>query len=93
MAEGINVRLTGPLRKFVEQRSGPDGVYGSASEYIRDLIRHDFEAEEERRWKKLEEELRAGMEAGEDEFELFDPEQFLAEMHAKRAKRANANGN
>lgn len=43
MAEGINVRLPAQLKAFVEEKASPDGLYGSASEYIRDLVRHDYE--------------------------------------------------
>ena len=42
MAEGVNVRLTGPLQEFVRQKSDPEkGLFSSASEYIRDLIGQD----------------------------------------------------
>ena len=31
MAEGVNVRLPGKLKKFIAKQSGPDGVYENAS--------------------------------------------------------------
>ena len=39
----INARLTGPLAVFLEQMTGPNGLYETPSEYIRDLIRRDME--------------------------------------------------
>ncbi|MCS1410572.1 MAG: hypothetical protein M2R45_03767 [Verrucomicrobia subdivision 3 bacterium] len=47
MPGGINVRLPGRLQEFVKLKSDPKlGSFSSASEYIRDLIRHNYEAEE-----------------------------------------------
>jgi antitoxin ParD1/3/4 len=39
----INARLSPPLAAFVEQMVGPNGLYETPSEYIRDLIRRDME--------------------------------------------------
>ena len=68
MAEGVNVRLTDKLQDFVKLKTDSDqAVYTSASEYIRDLIRHDFEREERRKWSVLKSEISAGIEAKEPE--------------------------
>ncbi|MHC4458286.1 MAG: ribbon-helix-helix domain-containing protein [Planctomycetota bacterium] len=64
MAEGVNVRITGKLRRFIEEQAGPNGLYESASEYVRDLIRRDYQRQEERKWSWLMDQLRPGMEAG-----------------------------
>ena len=40
MAEGVNVRITGKLRRFIEEQTSPNGLYESASEYVRDLVKH-----------------------------------------------------
>lgn len=66
MAEGVNVRFPEKLREFVEERT--DGLYGSASEYIRELVRRDYEAEEAKRFERLRRELAPGMQAADDEF-------------------------
>ncbi len=50
MAEGVNVGITGKLRRFIGEQASPDGLYESASEYVRDLIRRDFQRQEERKW-------------------------------------------
>jgi len=87
MAEGVNVRFAGELDRFVRSRVSEDGLYNSASEYIRDLVRRDYEQEEEKKWKWLEAELKPGMEADRSEFVPLDVEKIIAE--AKRRKKAN----
>lgn len=84
MAEGINVRFQGALKAFVERRGGANGLYGSVSEYIRDLVRRDYEREESRRWETLHGELKDGLNAGDSEFEPLNVGEILAE--AKRRK-------
>ena len=37
----LSIRLTAPLTSFVSGRVGEEGDYDNASEYVRDLIRHD----------------------------------------------------
>ena len=32
MAEGLNVRITGKLRRFIEEQASPNGLYESAAE-------------------------------------------------------------
>ena len=44
----INARISGPLAAFVEKMVGPEGLYETPSEYIRDLIRRDMAQREER---------------------------------------------
>ncbi len=45
MASSMNLSLTDELRDFVNSRTGDTGVYATPSEYLRDLIRHDMEAQ------------------------------------------------
>ena len=61
MAEGINVRLPAQLKAFVEEKASPDGLYGSASEYIRDLVRHDYEQTNAQSWESLNSHLKGVM--------------------------------
>ena len=88
MAEGVNVRITGKLRRFIEDQVGPDGLYESASEYVRDLIRRDYQRQEERKWSWLVSQLRPGMEADESEFAPLDPKEII--KAAKKEKIGNA---
>ena len=88
MAEGVNVRITGKLRRFVEQQASPSGLYESASEYVRDLIRRDYHLQEERKWSWLLDQLRPGMDADKSEFVSLDPEEII--KTAKKEKTGNA---
>lgn len=89
MAEGVNVRLSGRLRRFIEERSGPNGLYESASEYIRDLVRQDFNQSEQKKWDRLITHLTPGMSADESDFVAFDPEQIIAEARSEKATDAS----
>lgn len=88
MAEGINVRFGGALQQFIHERVGAEGLYGSASEYIRDLVRRDFEREEERKWTWLRHELKTGANAKESQFVRLDAEKVLREAKARRKSHA-----
>ena len=88
MAEGINVRFAGPLQQFIHERTGDSGLYGSASEYIRDLVRRDYEREEKRKWSWLREELKAGANADENQFVPLDAATVLRKAKASRATHA-----
>ena len=88
MAEGVNVRITGKLRRFIEKQTSPNGLYESASEYVRDLIRRDYQLQEERKWSWFMDQLRPGMKADESEFVPLDPEEII--KAAKKEKVGNA---
>lgn len=85
MAEGVNVRLTGPLQEFVRRKSDPEkGLFSSASEYIRDLIRHDYDREQALKWEALEQELAPGLAADKSEFVPLDADAILAEARQRK---------
>jgi antitoxin ParD1/3/4 len=73
MAEGVNVRITGKLRRFIEEQAGPNGLYESASEYVRDLIRRDYQRQEERKWSWLMDQLRPGWKLMRASSSLWNP--------------------
>lgn len=89
MAEGVNVRFAGDLQRFIQSKAEKSGLYGSASEYIRDLVRRDYEIEEKRKWAWLRHELRTGVGADESEFTLLDTEAILAEARSLKATDGN----
>jgi len=89
MAEGVNVRITGKLRRFIEEQTSPNGLYESASEYVRDLIRRDYQRQEERKWNWLTDQLRPGMEAEESEFVPLDPEEIIKTAKKEKAGHAS----
>lgn len=78
MAESVNIRISGKLRNFIMKQTGIDGLYESASEYIRDLIRKDYELKEEHKWNWLYHQLKDGMNADESEFVSFDSDEIIA---------------
>ena len=88
MAEAIQVQFAGALERFIHERVEGTGVYSSAGEYIRDLVRRDFEREEERKWGWLRDELKAGVEAEESDFVPLDAAALLLKAKARR----DANG-
>ncbi|MEW6144095.1 MAG: type II toxin-antitoxin system ParD family antitoxin [Thermodesulfobacteriota bacterium] len=84
MAESVNVRISGKLIKFVRERTGPEGMYESVSEYIRALIRQDYERLEEHRWQRLRGELEPGMSAGESEFVEVSADDVISRNRGKQ---------
>ena len=89
MAEGVNVRITGKLRRFIEEQASPNGLYESASEYARDLIRRDYQRQEARKWSWLLDQLRPGMEADDSEFVSLDPEEIINAAKKEKARNAS----
>lgn len=87
MAEGVNVRFVGELQRFIQSRIGESGLYSSASEYIRDLVRRDYEREEQQKWAALRGELASGMKADETEFAPLDIEEVITEARQRSKKR------
>lgn len=87
MAEGVNVRFAGELQRFIQSRIGESGLYSSASEYIRDLVRRDYEREEQQKWASLRGELAAGMAAKESAFVPLDIEKVITEARQRSKKR------
>jgi antitoxin ParD1/3/4 len=45
MASSLNLSLTDELRRFIDSRTGDEGLYATPSEYLRDLVRKDMEAQ------------------------------------------------
>ena len=89
MAEGVNVRFAGELQRFIQSQIGKSGLYGSASEYIRDLVRRDYEREEQRKWQWLCRELKAGAEADTSDFVTLDADSIIGEAKKHRKKHGS----
>jgi antitoxin ParD1/3/4 len=81
----INVRVSGVLADHVAEMVGEHGSYENVSEYIRDLIRKDWEQAEEERFQTLKNELQAAFATPDSEYEPFDVEEFLARMKQRAA--------
>lgn len=89
MIEGVTIRIPGKLREFVNEQAGPGGLYESADEYIRDLIRRDYHHRESRKWSWLLDQIRPGMNAAENEFVIFDPDEIINSAKKEKAGRAS----
>ncbi len=89
MAEGVNVRFAGELQRFIQSKTEKSGLYGSASEYIRDLVRRDYELEEKRKWAWLRHERKPGTDADESEFSVLDTDAILADARSPNATDGN----
>lgn len=87
MAQGVNVRFAGELQRFLRKKTGDSGLYSSASEYIRDLVRRDYESEETRLTAKLRDELQAGATAAASEFVALDADSLIAGAKARKKSR------
>lgn len=61
----MNVSLPDEMREWVEQQA-KSGRYANASDYVRDLIRHDQDARVAGGW--TDEELTAAIQEGIDDF-------------------------
>ncbi len=89
MAGGVNVRFAGELQRSIQSRVGVSGIFASASEYIRDLVRRDYEREEQRKAIWLRHELKPGVEATESAFMELDADSLISEAKARRAQRGS----
>lgn len=87
MAQGVNVRFAGELQRFLRKKTGDGGLYSSASEYIRDLVRRDYESEESRLMARLRDELRAGATASDSDFIALDAEKLIAGAKSSKKSR------
>jgi antitoxin ParD1/3/4 len=85
MAEGVNVRFAGELQRFIQSRVVKSGLYNSASEYVRDLVRRDYEREEQRKWSTTHtSKLNPAMEATKVEFVAPEPGKAAKDLKASR---------
>ena len=79
----MNVSLPDEMREWVEQQA-KSGRYANASDYVRDLIRHDQDARSAGGW--TDEELRAEIQLGLDDVDagrLRPTEEALAEVRRR----------
>ncbi len=81
MPTTMNISLPETMKAFVEEQVD-SGVYGSASEYVRELVRRD---QKERAQTRLETLLLAGLESGElMPFNAEYHETLLRDLTARR---------
>lgn len=68
MQEPLSVEVSGALRVFLNEQVGEHGLYESVNEYIRALIRSDFERSEQQKWMTLYNELSPALHAESEAF-------------------------
>ncbi|MFT5465541.1 MAG: antitoxin ParD1/3/4 [Verrucomicrobiales bacterium] len=86
MSEAITVPLPGRLQDFVNLKSNPEhSLFSSPDEYIRDLIRRDYDAEDQKRWAALRRQLAPGMSADPSEFVELSAAEIIAEAKRRKA--------
>jgi antitoxin ParD1/3/4 len=76
----MNISLPDSMRAFVDERLSQDG-YGTASEYVRELIRADQKRREDERLEKL---LLQRLEGVDAEFDIEDLRATLAKRLGKK---------
>lgn len=77
--ESMNISLPEPLKQFVDRQIA-SGRYSSASEYIRELIRHDEKHKAEEQFQAL---LLEGLEGEETELTRDDWAAIRKEARAR----------
>ena len=80
----INVRVRGPMAAHVHNVIGPQGMYESQSEYIRDLIRRDMGYSAEAK------DMRRIVRNGFAQLGMGDFEEATEESHEEIYQRAMA---
>lgn len=84
----INTRISGVLAEHIEEMCGEYGLYENTSEFIRDLIRQNYEKAEQEKWKRIKSELAPRINKPIEEFIEVDPEASLKEF--KKIARARS---
>ena len=84
----MNVSLPEKLKEYVDGRV-ESGGYGTASEYVRDLIRQDLENQRKDRHERLDALLLEGLKSMEEEgtFEITD--EYWDEMRTRIKLKRN----
>jgi antitoxin ParD1/3/4 len=82
----VNISLPEPMKDFVESQV-TEGMYGSASDYIRTLIRED---QKRKAQEELEKKLLAALDQGH--FQEVTPE-FFNQLRARITPKKNENNN
>lgn len=80
--ENVNVRVRGELRAHLDQQVGKNGLYESASEYVRDLIRQDMKGREEA-WEWLKTSLEPALRADESAYIEVSAEDVIKRNRGK----------
>ena len=78
----VNVRLSGKLMEHLEKQISDDGLFENASEYVRDLIRHDLQ-EQEKAWGWLRSHLEPAILADDSEYINATPAEIIRDAKVR----------
>ena len=81
----VTLRVSGSLRRHLEECTGIDGIYETPSEYLRHLIRQDMEHRESEKWERLRTALTEGLSAADADYKSIS----LADIK-KRARQRHS---
>jgi antitoxin ParD1/3/4 len=84
-SENVNVRITGELKKHLQQQTGEGGLYENSSEYIRDLIRKDLKSKEDA-WSWLKKELEPALYAEDESYKPVTASDVIGRNRKKSSK-------
>ncbi|WP_459554931.1 ribbon-helix-helix domain-containing protein [Lacunimicrobium album] len=87
MEEIIQIKVSGVLRDLIHDRIA-DGLYGTPDEYLRSLIREDYERTEEQKLARLVQQIRDGISADPSEFVELDIQELIAEARRDVAEES-----
>ena len=78
----MNISLPEKMKEFVDGRVEA-GHYGTASEYVRDLIRQDSERQAKERNERLDALLLEGLKSLEDEGTVEDSNEYWSQLQER----------
>lgn len=78
----MNISLPEKMKEFVDGRVEA-GQYGTASEYVRDLIRQDSERQAKERNERLDALLLEGLKSLEDEGTVEDSNEYWSQLQER----------
>ena len=84
----MNVSLPEKLKEYVDGRVEAGG-YGTASEYVRDLIRQDFENQRKERNERLDALLLEGLKSMEEEETIEITDEYWDGMRTRIKLKRN----
>jgi len=69
----VTLRVSGNLRRHLDEGTGVDGNFETPSEYVRELIRQDMERRETEKWERLRTALAEGLSAADADYKSISP--------------------
>ena len=80
----VTLRVSGNLRRHLDECTGVDGNFETPSEYVRDLIRQDMERRESEKWERLRTALAEGLSAADADYKTISPADLKKRARQRR---------